>query len=141
MEWFGITMYGYPDPLKAYMRDDYVEPEVQPTVYEQLAKGTKKQFADLLATIDVYIGRADGYSYKSIDRYKRMKRRGVPKPVAPNEMYSHPLTTAMETSFWTNDPELQDADWYKKRSYQPKPSTDIGRFVEAAKKIDKFFKL
>ncbi|KAK5648939.1 hypothetical protein RI129_003831 [Pyrocoelia pectoralis] len=125
MEWFGLTLYGYPDSIKAFMRDDYVEPVVQQTTN----LGSKKPFAELLTTIDIYIGRTDGYCYKSIDRYKKMRQRGVRKPVAPNEMYSEPITTAMDMSFWTNDPDLQLTDWYKKRSYRPKPSTDIGGYV------------
>lgn len=81
MEWFGLTIYGVPDPIKDIMRPDYVEPTVQPHINEIIAKGSKKTFSELIAELDVYLGTADGYAYRSYDRLLRMRNKGMFKPV------------------------------------------------------------
>ncbi|KAF2899723.1 hypothetical protein ILUMI_06449 [Ignelater luminosus] len=141
MEWFGITLYGFPDYFKDLMRPDYKEPEVQPDLYEVIAKGTNKRFTELVSELDCYIGRADGYAYKSYDRLIRMRKKGMFKPVGPTDMYNYPGTDFMRPGFWLADPDLKGETWYKPRTFQPKPYTEISQYVHAAKKIDKFFKL
>lgn len=39
MEWFGLTLYGVPVPVKDIMRPDYKEPTVPPTFLEAVEKG------------------------------------------------------------------------------------------------------
>lgn len=41
MEWFGLTLYGFPDPIKDMMRPDYKEPTVPPSFNEAVEKGLK----------------------------------------------------------------------------------------------------
>lgn len=45
MEWFGLTLYGFPDPIKDIMRPDYKEPRVPPTLFEAIEKGITIIFA------------------------------------------------------------------------------------------------
>lgn len=51
---------------------------------------------ETIRTIDVYIGRVDGFAYGSSQRFLKMKRKGVIKPVGPADMYRLPPTTSYE---------------------------------------------
>ncbi|KAK4884174.1 hypothetical protein RN001_000445 [Aquatica leii] len=141
MEWFGLTTYGYPDSIKYLMREDYKEPTKQLTVYEELAKGSKKRFSELVTEIDVYLGRTDGYSHKSLDRLKKMRRKGVVAPLGPTDKYRYAGTEAQNFSFWKEDSVLQNSDWYKGRVYKPKVATEVSQYLHKAKQVDKHFKM
>lgn len=138
MEWFGITCYGVPDPIKDLVRDDYHEPEDAPPSKDIVLNNPTKPLTELVKQLDCYIGPIDGYAYRSHDRLARMRIKGTAKPVGPYEMYRRPATTSMNYGFC--DPDLIGKSWYKQRDFRPRPRTDIGKFLDAAKKVDKYFR-
>lgn len=46
--------------------------------------------------IDCYLGKVNGFAYGSMLRFKKMKRKGVIKPVGPCDMFKVPPTTSTE---------------------------------------------
>lgn len=42
------------------------------------------------------MGRVNGFAYGSIERFVKMKRKGVVKPVGPCDTYRFPPITSME---------------------------------------------
>lgn len=140
MEWFGITQYGFQDPIKDMMRPDYIEP-TKPEVLDVENYNGPKRFAELVTELDVYLGHCDGYAYKSYDRLIRMRKKGMFKPVGPYDMYKYPGTRAMIFGWFIEDEALKNETWFKPITTNPKPSSEMSRFVNHALKSNKFFKL
>lgn len=139
MEWFGITCYGVADPIKDMIKEGYREPEVQPNIRNVIDGDPTKTFTELVRELDCYSGRIDGFAYRSADRLRRMRKKGMFKPVGPCEMYRFPGTDSMKYGYC--DPALLGKDWYKQRVFKPNPTTEISRFLDEAKKSDKYFRM
>lgn len=58
---------------------------------------------DVIRVIDCYMGRVNGFAYGSAQRFIKMKRKGVIKPVGPADMYRMPLTTSIEVTLYNID--------------------------------------
>ncbi|XP_017774676.1 PREDICTED: uncharacterized protein LOC108561316 [Nicrophorus vespilloides] len=117
MEWFGVTKYGASDPIKDMMRSDYEEPTVQKDLFEAWKAGLLKgSFVEWIKEIDIYIGQADGYAYKSYDRLLRMRNKGTFKPVGPTEMYRYRGCSSMATSWFLDDDALKKETWHNTRN-------------------------
>ncbi|KAK4884173.1 hypothetical protein RN001_000444 [Aquatica leii] len=125
MEFFGITMYGFPDPIKSLLRNDYKEPSKPISLEERMAKGSKQTLAEMLSELDVYIGSADGYTYNSHDRLSRMRIKYVRKPVGPTDMYRYAGTDAQNCGFWTDDPAIKNSKWHLKTVFKHKHRSSI----------------
>lgn len=54
--------------------------------------------ADVARTIDCYMGKVNGFAYGSSQRFIKMKRKGVMKPVGPADMYRFPPVTSVDVS-------------------------------------------
>lgn len=51
---------------------------------------------NIIRIIDCYMGRVNGFAYGSTQRFIRMKRKGVIKPVGPVDQYRLPPVTSNE---------------------------------------------
>lgn len=51
---------------------------------------------NIIRIIDCYMGRVNGFAYGSIQRFIKMKRKGVIKPVGPVDQYRLPPATSNE---------------------------------------------
>ncbi|KAJ8927019.1 hypothetical protein NQ314_020582 [Rhamnusium bicolor] len=130
MEFFGLTSYGFSDPIKDMMRTDYKEPDKPPTnLLEDGDSG--KNFCDRIKELDCYIGFTDGYAYKSWDRLSRMRTKYVFKPVGPYDMYRYSGATSMDYGWWQSDPVLASTlnteNWYKPRVFNPITTSEMSR--------------
>lgn len=142
MEFFGISLYGYPDFIKELMRPDYKEPEdLAEPLPDHMQGGHKPTYSELLTKLDCYLGHCNGYAYKSYDRLIKMRNKGIFKPVGPSDMYKYPGTRAMEFGFFLADPALCCETWHLRESDNYCPQSDVHKFFKDALKIDKLFRL
>ncbi|XP_039765901.1 uncharacterized protein LOC120637907 isoform X2 [Pararge aegeria] len=86
MEFFGISLYGPDNYIKDTLKIDYEEPksknEVKPLMEKVIQNSTlpskiQRPDIDTIRIIDVYVGRVDGFTYGSSQRFMKMKLRMV----------------------------------------------------------------
>lgn len=58
----------------------------------------KPDFESSIRMIDLYIGRVDGFAYGSFQRYLKMKKKGLVKPVSPAEVYRLPIASSHDVN-------------------------------------------
>ncbi|KAM3960197.1 uncharacterized protein ACR2FA_005829 [Aphomia sociella] len=147
MEFFGLTLYGPQNYIKDSMREEYQEPyskdEVKPLMqkiemYSTMPKQIQKPDVDTIRLIDCYIGRVNGFAYGSSQRYIKMKRKGVIKPVGPSDMYRFPTTTAMEYGWWQHDPEIALSTWSNTYPRYPQPMSPNTLTLDKVRKNNKY---
>nr|CAI5818200.1 unnamed protein product [Callosobruchus analis] len=140
MEFFGLTSYGFSDPIKDMMRDDYTEPKSPPINILEVSDKKGGDFFQSIKELDCYIGYADGYAYRSWERLQKMKRKYVVKPVGPVDMYKYPGVCSMQYGWWNSDPLLAEDKWYLPREKHPMTTSEISRYVTHCLAVDKGFK-
>ncbi|XP_026323448.1 uncharacterized protein LOC113232827 [Hyposmocoma kahamanoa] len=147
MEFFGLTLYGPQNYFKDVMREDYKEPmvktEVAPIIEKVIAKSTCPKECDrpdhnIIRIIDCYMGRVNGFAYGSIQRFIKMKRKGVIKPVGPVDQYRLPPATSNEYGWFLCDTALEGKDWYVTSPRHPQPSSPNTLILDKVKKNNKY---
>ncbi|KAJ0181387.1 hypothetical protein K1T71_003472 [Dendrolimus kikuchii] len=147
MEFFGMTHYGPQNYIKDSMRTEYKEPiikeEVKPLVekvivYSTLPTKIVRPDIDVIRVIDCYIGRVNGFAYGSTQRFIKMKRKGVIKPVGPCDMYRFPPTTSIEYGWWQHDTDLLSKTWYKLEHRHPQPASPNTLILDKVRKNNKY---
>lgn len=93
MEWFGLSLYGCPDPIKDMMRPDYKEPVDPPTGthHRQNFRSSYIPFWKFHPEPEVNIilrpefecnsGPPDGFAYNSHRRLIALRNKAIRKPV------------------------------------------------------------
>ncbi|XP_050306323.1 uncharacterized protein LOC126743329 [Anthonomus grandis grandis] len=144
MEFFGLTQYGFSNPIKDMMRDDYKEPK-KPPEGEAESEKMKKSFGEKIKELDCYIGTANGFAYGSSDRLLRMRRKYMWKPVGPFEMHKYPGVNSMNYGWWNYDPALTclpaEENWYRPRVTHSITTSEMSRFINYCLTMDKYFKM
>ncbi|KAL1518332.1 hypothetical protein ABEB36_001971 [Hypothenemus hampei] len=137
MEFFGLTQYGFSNPVKDMIREDYKEPK---SPNHQI--NSTKSFSEKIRELDCYIGTADGYAYGSNDRLNRMRRKYLWKPIGPNDIYKYPGTNSMNYGWWNYDSSLNpEENWFRPRITYSITTSEMSRFINNCLSIDKYFKL
>ncbi|XP_022911841.1 uncharacterized protein [Onthophagus taurus] len=141
MDTYGVTIFGVTDPIKDMIRKDYVEPQVQGDLIEMEKQGKlRKPFYEIISEIDCYVGKVDGYAYRSYDRLARMRKKGNFKPVGPLEMYNYAGCTSMQPGWWTGDPALEGELWWYPPYRYVKNVSEQTKFIDFALRVDKAFR-
>ncbi|VVC90740.1 unnamed protein product [Leptidea sinapis] len=91
-----------------------------------------------IRVIDCYIGRVNGFAYGSSQRFIKMKRKGVIKPVGPGMMYRLPPATSIEYGWWQYDPVLKNKTWYITVPRRPQPSSPNTLILDKVRKNNKY---
>nr|XP_026485125.1 uncharacterized protein LOC113392771 [Vanessa tameamea] len=147
MEFFGISLYGAQNYIKDMIKDDYVEPlreeDVQVLMKKVIQNSTmpkkiQRPDIDRMRLIDCYMGRVNGFAYGSSQRFIKMKRKGVIKPVGPADMYRLPITTSVEYGWWQHDPEINNASWHLTHPRRPQPSSPNTLILDVVRKNNKY---
>ncbi|XP_045451012.1 uncharacterized protein LOC123659890 [Melitaea cinxia] len=147
MEFFGISLYGPQNYIKDILRDDYKEPTTEEDVNafmkkviqnSTMPKKVERPDVDKIRIIDCYIGRVNGFAYGSSQRFIKMKRKGVLKPVGPADMYRLPATSSIEYGWWQHDPAINESSWYKTHPRRPQPSSPNTLTLDVVRKNNKY---
>ncbi|GJQ71460.1 hypothetical protein Trydic_g8749 [Trypoxylus dichotomus] len=142
MEWFGITGYGVEDPFKDMIRPDYKEPIKSRNLLKLEAAGKlNRPFYEMTSQLDCYLGRVDGYPYRSNDRLQRMRKKGTFKPIGPLSIYRYPSCTSMDFGWWQGDPALKNETWYLPHTRYPQANSEHTRFIDHQLKVYKVFRM
>ncbi|XP_004923020.1 uncharacterized protein LOC101745458 [Bombyx mori] len=150
MEFFGITSHGPQNYIKECLREIYKEPMTKQDcvnlmkIIEQkslLPKTIQRPDVNTIRFIDCYIGRVNGFALGSIEIFKKMKRKGVIKPVGPSDMYRIPITTSIEYGWWMQDAEVTNASWYKLEKRYPQPASPNTLILDKVRKNNKYASL
>ncbi|KAJ8735015.1 hypothetical protein PYW08_014265 [Mythimna loreyi] len=147
MEFFGITMYGPQNSFADMMKEQYKTPTKKEAVkplmekimeYSTLPKKIQRPDIDVIRVIDLYIGRVNGFSYGSSERFRKMKRKGVLLPPFPCDMYRYPPTSYSEYGWWQHDPELLKTNWYETTPRYPLPAAPNTLILDKVRKNNKY---
>ncbi|XP_034841085.1 uncharacterized protein [Maniola hyperantus] len=147
MEFFGVSLYGPQNYIKDTIKDYYKEPtskkEVKSLMKKVILNSTlpkmiQRPDIDTVRIIDVYIGRVDGFAYGSSQRFMKMKRKGVIKPVGPADMYRLPPTTSLEFGWWQHDPAITNSNWHVTYPRYPQPISPNSRILDIVKRNNKY---
>ncbi|XP_045524717.1 uncharacterized protein LOC123714497 [Pieris brassicae] len=146
MEFFGLTLFGPQNYIRDTLRSDYKEPEskeeadyfIQKIKNDLNAQGKSINDIDVIRLIDCYIGRVNGFAYGSSQRFTKMKRKGVIKPIGPADMYRIPTTTSIDYGWWQQDPALLTTSWYITDPRRPQPSSPNTLILDIVRKNNKY---
>ncbi|XP_023955244.2 uncharacterized protein LOC112058566 [Bicyclus anynana] len=147
MEFFGISLYGPQNYIKDQLNDNYHEPrskaEVKPLMEKVINSSSlpiklSRPDINTIRIVDIYIGRVDGFAYGSTQRFMKMKRKGVIKPVGPADMYRLPSTSSYEYGWWQHDPAITSSDWHVTSIRYPQPVSPYSRVLDVVKKNNKY---
>ncbi|KOB75669.1 Uncharacterized protein OBRU01_07462 [Operophtera brumata] len=145
MEFFGVTSYGPQNYIKDVMKAEYHEPinmedaiRVLQNVEKYSTLPKKVIYYSLIRQIDCYLGRVNGFAYGSTQRFIKMKRKGVIKPVGPCDMFKVPPTTSFEYGWWQHDAALLSKDWYRTTSRFPQQSSPNTLILDKVRKNNKY---
>ncbi|XP_022122941.2 uncharacterized protein LOC110998549 [Pieris rapae] len=146
MEFFGLTLFGPQNYIKDTLRCDYKEPVskeeadcfIQKIKKDLNAQGKNVNDIDVIRLIDCYIGRVNGFAYGSAQRFTKMKRKGVIKPVGPADMYRIPATTSIDYGWWQHDPALLNTSWYITDPRRPQPASPNTLILDIVRKNNKY---
>ncbi|CAG9576134.1 unnamed protein product [Danaus chrysippus] len=147
MEFFGITLYGPQNFIKDTLRSDYEEPmskeEVKPLMERIIQNSTMPEKilrpdVDAIRLIDCYIGRVNGFAYGSSQRFIKMKRKGVIKPVGPADMYRIPPSSSNDYGWFHHDPEITSSSWHKTFPRRPQPTSPNTLILDIVRKNNKY---
>ncbi|XP_032513840.2 uncharacterized protein LOC116767566 [Danaus plexippus] len=147
MEFFGITLYGPQNFIKDTLRSDYEEPmskeEVKPLMQRIIQNSTmpervQRPDVDSIRLIDCYIGRVNGFAYGSFQRFIKMKRKGVIKPVGPADMYRIPPSSSNDYGWWQHDLEITSSSWHKTFPRRPQPTSPNTLILDIVRKNNKY---
>ncbi|KAG6447995.1 hypothetical protein O3G_MSEX005258 [Manduca sexta] len=129
------------------MRGEYQEPmskeDVKPLLqniqkYSTLPAKIERPNADVIRVIDCYIGRVNGFAYGSKQRFIKMKRKGVIKPVGPCDMYRFPPTSSVEYGWWQHDPVITNSTWHHTYPKHPQPASPNTLILDKVRKNNKY---
>ncbi|XP_034243409.1 uncharacterized protein LOC117646510 [Thrips palmi] len=133
---FGVTLHGYKKPIASFKRDDFKEERLISFVPKKLKPEDRAW--NFPKRLDIYDPVLDGYSYSSQHLLQQIKHKKFLKPYGPWDVYRAPVLSSMDVGWFLNDPALQGEDWMEVRKRSPWPWSEMTRFLDHIRRVDKF---
>ncbi|XP_052120108.1 uncharacterized protein LOC113218432 [Frankliniella occidentalis] len=127
---------GMRSPIGHYKREGVTEPRLVSYVPKKLKPEDRAW--NFPKGLDVYDLVLDGHSYSSQHLLQQTKHKKVIKPNGPTDLYRVPILSSMDVGWHLNDSALQGQDWMEVRKKYPWPWSEMTRFLDHIRRVDKF---